>query len=342
MPSSYTPSLRLVLPVQGELTGTWGNTVNSGLTSLVDAAIAGTATVSMPNSDYTLTAVNEAADEARQMFIRLTGTLSAQRNVVCPAVSKLYFVSNETTGGFGINFKTAAGTGVVVPNGARMMLYCNGTNVVEGITLFNGTVNLADGVVTTAKLADGAVTTAKIADGAVTTAKLADDSVPFAKMQNIATARLLGRATAGTGDVEELTAIPSGVDVPAARLSGDVAVARITNALNASGSAPIYACRAWVNFNGTGTVAIRASGNVSSITDNGAGDYTVNFTTAMPDADYAFCGGGNNTTDTFRTIVVGAQNSGITASSLRVQTLTNGSGSNTLADPLSVTVAIFR
>ena len=54
------------------------------------------------------------------------------------------------------------------------------------------------------------------------------------------------------------------------------------------GSAAVaYGCRAWVNFNGTGTVAIRASGNVSSITDNGAGDYTVNMTTAMPDANYA-------------------------------------------------------
>jgi hypothetical protein len=47
-----------------------------------------------------------------------------------------------------------------------------------------------------------------------------------------------------------------------------------------------YSCRAWVNFNGTGTVAIRASGNVTSITDNGTGDYTVNFTTAMSDANY--------------------------------------------------------
>ena len=53
-----------------------------------------------------------------------------------------------------------------------------------------------------------------------------------------------------------------------------------------TGFAPLYAARAWVNFNGTGTVAIRASGNVSSITDNGTGDYTVNFTTAMPDANY--------------------------------------------------------
>ena len=48
-------------------------------------------------------------------------------------------------------------------------------------------------------------------------------------------------------------------------------------------------CRAWVNFNGTGTVAIRASFNVSSITDNGTGDYTVNFTNALADANYSYC-----------------------------------------------------
>lgn len=70
--------------------------------------------------------------------------------------------------------------------------------------------------------------------------------------------------------------------------SGTVATAESTLAqFNASGSAPVYAARAWVNFNGTGTVAIRASGNVSSITDNGTGDYTVNFSTAMPDANYS-------------------------------------------------------
>lgn len=66
--------------------------------------------------------------------------------------------------------------------------------------------------------------------------------------------------------------------------------AQVKTATNASGSAPVYACRAWVNFNGTGTVAIRASGNVSSITDNGTGDYTVNFTNAMPDVNYATVG----------------------------------------------------
>lgn len=54
-----------------------------------------------------------------------------------------------------------------------------------------------------------------------------------------------------------------------------------------SGTAPLYMCRAWVNFNGTGTVAIRGSGNVSSITDRGVGRYSVNLTTAMPDANYS-------------------------------------------------------
>jgi hypothetical protein len=65
---------------------------------------------------------------------------------------------------------------------------------------------------------------------------------------------------------------------------------QVKSATNATGSAPIYACRAWVNFNGQSTVAIRESGNVSSITDNGVGDYTVNFTTAMPDANYSAVG----------------------------------------------------
>lgn len=62
---------------------------------------------------------------------------------------------------------------------------------------------------------------------------------------------------------------------------------RVKTALNASGEAPVYACRAWVSFGGIGTVGIRASGNFSSITDNGIGRYTANFITAMPDANYS-------------------------------------------------------
>ena len=64
-----------------------------------------------------------------------------------------------------------------------------------------------------------------------------------------------------------------------------MSTAKFSTWLNPDGTEN-YKCRAWVNFNGTGTVAIRAAGNVASITDNGTGDYTVNFTTAMPDTNY--------------------------------------------------------
>lgn len=89
-------------------------------------------------------------------------------------------------------------------------------------------------------------------------------------------------------------------------MDSDIGVANsslVKTALNASGTAPIYACRAWVNFNGTGTVAIRASGNVSSITDNGIGDYTVNFTTAMPDGNYSLNGMSGDITNGARPLV---------------------------------------
>ena len=120
---------------------------------------------------------------------------------------------------------------------------------------------------------------------------------------------------------------------------------RAKTALNASGDAPIYACRAWVNFNGTGTVAIRASGNVSSITDNGVGDYTVNFTTAMPDVNYSPSGScsiaGN--TDGNNTPILTFGSSGITStSSLQVRTPNNNPLVGGYTDMATVTVSICR
>lgn len=105
-----------------------------------------------------------------------------------------------------------------------------------------------------------------------------------------------------------------------------------------AGTAPLYACRAWVNFNGTGTVAIRASGNVSSITDNGVGDYTVNFTTAMPDANYAVnATDGRDSADT--TTLFAIVKAGRTTSGCVVQTFNAGFSST---DCGSVNVSIFR
>jgi hypothetical protein len=109
------------------------------------------------------------------------------------------------------------------------------------------------------------------------------------------------------------------------------------------GSAAIaYGCRAWVNFNGTGTVAIRASGNVSSITDNGTGDYTVNFTTAMPDANYVFNLSMQETVNG-TTFCFPAQLSTTapTSTALRVGNIGSGATS-TKGDALIYCVSIFR
>ena len=102
-----------------------------------------------------------------------------------------------------------------------------------------------------------------------------------------------------------------------------------------SGSAPLYMCRAWVNFNGTGTVAIRASGNVTSITDNGVGDYTVNFTNAMPDINYAVATNASDLSNSGRQSCPKA----IATGSVRVTTTDTPGLTN---DYTYVAVSIFR
>ena len=97
--------------------------------------------------------------------------------------------------------------------------------------------------------------------------------------------------------------------------------------------------KAWVNFNGTGTVAIRASFNVSSITDNGTGDYTVNFTTAMPDGDYGFTFGGARDTSG-NECYHSAYDNGVLTTSLRVRGWSNSTV--TARDMTYFCVSIFR
>ena len=106
------------------------------------------------------------------------------------------------------------------------------------------------------------------------------------------------------------------------------------------GSAAVaYGCRAWVNFNGTGTPAIRASGNVSSITDNGTGNYTVNFTTALPDVNYCVTGTASNNAAGLGTVFLTTTGSAFTTTQLVIGSF---SVSGSAVDPNNVCVAIFR
>ena len=101
-------------------------------------------------------------------------------------------------------------------------------------------------------------------------------------------------------------------------------------------------CRAWVNFNGAGTVAIRASFNVSSITDNGVGDYTVNFTTAMPDANYCVVGTATKNNTDYDGKFVQYSDSASLLTSTRVSCDNASTGTIDRADALLMQVAIFR
>jgi hypothetical protein len=105
-----------------------------------------------------------------------------------------------------------------------------------------------------------------------------------------------------------------------------------------------YGCRAWVNFNGTGTVAIRASGNVTSITDNGTGNYTINFTNAMPDANYTTVATCSSDTDGFLKVVALNSRSGssVNPTTTAQRIYTRVSGTNSDSDATWVEVSVFR
>lgn len=111
------------------------------------------------------------------------------------------------------------------------------------------------------------------------------------------------------------------------------------NTLQDTAGVERYLARAWVNFNGTGTVAIRAAGNVSSITDNGTGDYTVNFTTAMPDANYAVVTSNQFTGAQAANPMMNITSLLASSARLTCQVKVN---STYYEDPGIVTVAIFR
>jgi hypothetical protein len=207
---------------------------------------------------------------------------------------------------------TATGTATVFnANATTLNVGGAATTVSLGAATGTTTINNANTVVT----GDLAVNGADITTTSTGTATVFNTNATTVNVGGAATTLSLGAAT-GTASVNNATfQFNSGY--------GSVATA--------------YGCRAWVNFNGTGTVAIRASGNVSSITDNGTGDYTVNFTTAMPDANYSVQVPGS-VNNSYVRAGVGSQ-SDLTTTNVRIDV---GSSTGASADRDCVTVAIFR
>jgi hypothetical protein len=141
MASTYSPSLKLTLMGDGDQAGLWGQTTNTNLGTLVEQAITGVQSITMVDANYTLTNFNGITNEARNAVLVVTGTNAAVRDLIPPVVEKLYTIVNNTTGGFAIRVIGVSGTGVNIPNGATCLVYCDGTNFVNGLSGAAGNFN---------------------------------------------------------------------------------------------------------------------------------------------------------------------------------------------------------
>jgi hypothetical protein len=130
--ATYSTNLALTLLTTGEGAGTWGNTTNTNLGTLLEQAISGYVTQAVSTgTDTTLTIPNGATGVARNMYIELTGTGGTNTNLIVPSNKKLYFIFNNSTGA--VTVKVTGQTGVSVPTGKKMVLVSNGTDIVNGL-----------------------------------------------------------------------------------------------------------------------------------------------------------------------------------------------------------------
>jgi microcystin-dependent protein len=130
MASTYSTSLKLELIGSGDQSGTWGTTTNTNLGTLLEQAIVGQTTITMANADYTLTDYNGASDEARNAVIIISGSQNASYSVICPAVQKIYVITNSLSASATAYFKPLGGSALSIPNGKTVFAYCTGSAMV--------------------------------------------------------------------------------------------------------------------------------------------------------------------------------------------------------------------
>ena len=146
MASTYSANLALDLMANGDQSGTWGTTNNTNLGTLIEQAISGYVTQAITDgsgANTTITIPNGATGVARNMFIEMTGALTfSTTSLIVPANKKMYFIYNNTTGGFAVTVKVSGQTGILVPNGKKVVLTSNGTDIVEAHTAIVGNATM--------------------------------------------------------------------------------------------------------------------------------------------------------------------------------------------------------
>ena len=208
MASSYTTSLKIQEIGNGEQSGVWGSTTNTNWT-LIEQAVAGVQTITMSNSNYTLTNLNGVSDEARNMVLVVQGTNSGIYQVIIPVNQpKMYVVSNQTTGGYAITIGTTGvgGTLISIPNGVTAQVYTDGTNTYSAQTGSAGNFNV-NGTLTASGIADtGALSAASLSvSGALSAASLSVSGATSLATGSISGIMTAPTATTGTNTTQLAT-----------------------------------------------------------------------------------------------------------------------------------------
>jgi len=323
---AFTGTSLLSLPIitTGTESGAWGNITNNGLTQYLDTSIAGalsiTSSITLANTsgDATGTNLTSTTAQYRTLVVPASGP-SANIVITAPSSNRTYHVINRNAT-YTVQIRAGANSGVTLAaNQSATVSYDSvaGDYVLVG---FNPGIAQTFTAAQTFRAANAIRSEAASTQDAIIVAGRAGGTNSYAVTLTPATLRtvtfpdatgtvvLAGGAqtiefAAGSESTPSITFTGdtnTGIYSPGADRIGFTEGGAQCGEFDSSGNfkfnsgygsvATAYGCRAWVNFNGTGTVAIRASGNVSSITDNGTGDYTANFTTAMPDANYSFSG----------------------------------------------------
>lgn len=269
MSSTYSTNLALELIGTGDQAGTWGSTTNTNLGTLVEQAITGYVTQAVTTGvDTTITIPNGATGVARNMYIELTGTGGASTNLIVPNNKKLYFIYNNSTGA--VTVKVVGQTGVSVPNGKKMSLVCNGTDVVPAVDYFEsfsvGSFTITDLSLTSATITTLTSTSANITTLNSTSANLTTLSGTSANLTTLSGTS--ANITALTG-----TSLSISSNASLAASSGNVGIGTASPGykLDVSGGSLRLPNAEWVffnNFSGTARAVLGYSSGNDVILDS--------------------------------------------------------------------------